>query len=151
MTTPRAGYGTDTWCLGSIQPGRLVHGRMVVVQAIYRRLNTPRGTLRGLDDPNGTDENEGENEANYGFDVANFVGQIGYPAVLVAIPGRVRAEIQKDERVINATVRATDTRDADGSIDIVLDVTCQLTDQLDPLSLTLGVSDAGVALLGSSA
>ena len=139
MTEPvnPVGYGVDTWCLDTYQPGRYARGRQVPAQALYRRLNTPRGVLRG-----------GEEEARYGLDVANFVGKVGYQAAVAAIPGRVRAEVLKDERVVDAAVRATIAVADNGEISIEVELSVALTDGEDPLSLTLGVSDVGLDLIG---
>ena len=132
------GYGTDIWCAGALSAGRLARGRQVVAQALYRRLTTPRGTLR-----------DGDEAANYGIDLADYVGAIGYDIAIAALPGVVRGELLKDDRVIQVDVEPPVVeRQASGLVSITMQISCFLTDELDPLGLTVGISDVGVGLLG---
>lgn len=111
-----------------------------MAQALYRRLTTPRGTLRG-----------GEEAANYGIDLADYVGAIGTDAAIAALPGVVRGELRKDDRVIQVDVDTPIvSREASGLVSITLKISCYLTDELDALGLTLAVSDVSVDLLGVS-
>lgn len=132
-----AGFGLDTWCLSGLATGRTVTGKTLVAQAIYRRLTTPRGTLSGGDD-----------EENYGFDVSEFVGAVDEDTVVVALPNMVRAEILKDDRLSAATVTSSVSRTTAGLTTITLDVDAMLADSGETFSLTLGVSETGVAVLG---
>lgn len=135
------GYGTDIWCAGALSTGRLARGRQVVVQALFRRLTTPRGTLR-----------DGDEAANYGIDLADYVGAVGHDTAVASLPGVVRGELLKDGRVIQVDVETpVVTRGSDGMISIALQLFAYLTDELDPVSLTLAISDVNVHLLGVTA
>ena len=127
-------FGTDTSCTTALRTGRLVSGVRLVAEAAYRRLSTPRGMLRGGDD-----------EANYGIDLADEIGQSNPAATAASLPGRIEAELLKDERIdqVDATVTVT----VDGpstSFSVVIE--CQTGE--GPFSLQLAVSDVTVALLG---
>lgn len=122
--------------------GRYARGSMVVAQAIYRRLITPRGMLRG-----------GEEERNGGLDLSEYVGAVGTVTALAALPNLVRGEIAKDDRVQpgGVTVQATITTNAAGETTIVLDIGVKLEDERGSFSLTLGVSAVTTELLNVSA
>jgi len=131
------GYGLDTWCLDSLSPGRYARGATLVAQALYRRLITPRGTLRG-----------GDEEAAYGFDVSGYCGAVGYPVALAAFPSLVRAELLEDDRVSEVTVQATQLEGEGGEISITLEIDCTLADEGETFSLTLSVTDVTTTILG---
>lgn len=133
------GYGQDTWCVDSLQPGRVARGATLVAQALYRRLITPRGTLRG-----------GDEESAYGFDVSAYVGAVGYPTALQALPGLVRGELLKDDRITtNLDVVATlEAGDGPGLQVIRLEITAELADESGDFSLTLDVTHLDVSIFG---
>lgn len=138
-----AGYGRDTWCFDSLQPGRYASGAQVVVQALYRRLITPRGTLLPLEDGGG------DEESAYGFDVAGYVGAVGYPAAVEAIPAIVVGELLKDDRVqptLTATAKLVVGIDGEDAID--LDISGDLADESGSFDFTLQVTDGAVRFLG---
>ncbi|MFA5436583.1 MAG: hypothetical protein WC372_11150 [Candidatus Neomarinimicrobiota bacterium] len=130
------GYGSEVWCLSELGTGRLVSGRAALAQALYRRLVTPRGTLRG-----------GREESAYGLDVAGYVGAVGTTVARIALPAVVRAELLKDDRVRSVTVSATSVEES-GGITLVLDLDVTPHDEDEEFRLTLGVSDVGVSVLG---
>lgn len=130
------GFGRETWCLDSLSPGRYVTGIVLLAQAIYRRLTTPRGTLRGS-----------EEAAAYGFDVSSYVGAVGSDAVNT-LPEQVISEIQKDDRVLAATCAATATEDSAGSIQIDLEITVTPADGGADFTLTLSVTEYATRLTG---
>lgn len=68
-------------------------GRLVVVEAIGRRLQTPRGRLMG--DP------------DYGFDLAGYLNDDVTPSVIAWIQSQIEAEALKDERVVMADATVT--------------------------------------------
>lgn len=142
MTT---GYGKDTWCLDSLQPGRYATGATLVVQALYRRLITPAGTLAPLDDEIG-----GDDESNYGFDVAGYCGAVGYATTVMALPALVSDELLKDDRVDPSSleVLATLAQGADGEDSILLQITGSLRDEGESFDLTLSVNALTVTILG---
>lgn len=129
------GFGVDTWCLDSTEPGRFARGRDVVVQAIYRRLTTPRGTLRG-----------GPGAELYGYDVSGLVGRVGDTRLLAALPAVLRAEILRDDRIADVTARVsvTDIGAKRQAVTISLDVVPHGEDT--PFRLTIVVDSGGVTL-----
>lgn len=134
------GYGFDTWCLDTLQPGRFASGAALVVQALYRRLITPRGTLRG-----------GDEEGAYGLDVSGYCGAVGYSTAVYALPGLVQAELLKDDRVgpdLNVAAVITESGNGAGGIEIQLSITGSLADESGDFSLTLAVNDVTVSILG---
>jgi hypothetical protein len=131
------GYGRDTWCLSSLQPGRLVSGRALVAQALYRRWTTPRGTLRG-----------GDEESVFGVDVVGVVGSLALPAALAALPGMMRAEALKDDRVLDVRVTVSSTTDSAGMVTVVASAQVTLVNDSEDFTLTLSITDATVELLG---
>jgi hypothetical protein len=130
-------YGVEIWCAGQLVSSRLARGSAVVVQALYNRLITPRGTLRG-----------GDEESAYGFDVAGYVGEVGTDIALAALPGIVRGELMKDDRVSDVLVTATTSTASDGTIAIVLEITGVLADSEEEFALTVAATDVSVTLLG---
>ena len=138
MTT--TGYGVEIDCATSLVSGRLVSGWRVVAQALFRRVTTERGTLRG-----------GDEEAAYGIDLAAYVGAVGYPTAVAAIPALVRGEWLKDDRVSSVEIAAYVVTDAAGLSSITLEATVDLVDDGETFDLTLAVSTGGVQLLFSEA
>jgi hypothetical protein len=131
------GYGRAMWCTDQIRSGRHASGWRVVAQAYYRRLTTPRGTLRG-----------GEEESAYGFDVCGYVGAVGEAIALRALPAQVAAELAKDDRGTGVSCEAAIATDADGLTSIVLTITATLADESDDFTLTLAVTSTTVTILG---
>ncbi len=134
------GFGVETFCLDKLQSGRLVRGKAVVVQAMYRRLITPRGTLRG-----------GPDEENYGIDLAGFIGAVGYPTALAALPGIIRGELMKDERVADVVASVIAVRDRDATIGLTIRIAGTLQGEGESFELTVAASDTSVELLGGVA
>ncbi len=127
------GYGVDTWCADRLVTGRLSRRAKTPVLAIYRRLITPRGTLR--DDP------------TYGFDVSAYVGAVGSRTAIASLPAILKAEIEKDDRVTNVSATVTSSTDALGLVSLVIRVKGFLVDEETDFALTLGVSDVTVEIL----
>lgn len=125
--------GTDTYCLDSLKPGRLVSGKMLVAQRCYRRLTTVRGSLRG-----------GEDEANFGLDIAGFVGRTEDRDLPSMLPVAVKNELLKDPAVSAVDVVAV--REANGgevSWTLTITITCTSGD----VELIVSVNDVTAALL----
>lgn len=140
------GYGVETWCLDTLQPGRYATGAEVVVQALYRRLITPRGTLIPLDDTGG------DEESAYGFDVSGFVGAVGYPTAVLAFPSLVAGELLKDDRVLpTLEVAAVIVHGADGEDSINLSIAGDLADESESFAFTLLVTAVSVDLIRGGA
>lgn len=131
------GYGGDTWCADSYSPGRFARGATAVVQALYRRLITPRGTLRG-----------GDAERAYGLDLAGFIGAMGDSAG-AALPGAIRAELLKDDRVADVTATAARTVASSGLVTYTIEVTGELHDEQGDFRFSVSASDVTVELVGS--
>jgi hypothetical protein len=130
------GYGVDVSCLDELETGRLVRGVELVAQAAYRRLITPRGMLGGSDDA-----------VAYGIDLAGYVGAIGYDASVRALPGIIRNELLKDDRIADVSAKVTATRTGPATT-LVVEIHCALYDAGENFTLTLSVSDVSSKLLG---
>lgn len=131
------GYGVDVYCWDRLRTGRIVRGVELVAQATYRRLTTPRGTLR-----------DGDAGQVYGLDVQDFVGRVGTAAAVAAIPALITAEVLKDDRIENARVSTSTRTDKAGLVYIVVQIECDLVNAGDSFELTVGVSGVSVAMLG---
>lgn len=83
-------YGKDVFCTDSRRVGRLVTGPLLVGQALYRRLTTPPGTLLPVFGD--------ADDAAYGLDISAEVGKDPKNAE-ASLPGKIRAEGLKDERI----------------------------------------------------
>ncbi len=137
------GYGVDTWCGASRVTGRLSRRWQTLGLALFRRLITPRGTLRGGRTP--------EEAAVYGFDVAGFVGRVGYARALGALPSMIAAELRKDDRVADVLVEVSKVTEPNG--DIALAIVCHVTpvNEGADFDLTMSATDAALTLVGSLA
>lgn len=124
-------YGRDIWCTNAISPGRTATGATLVEQAIYRRFITRRGTV--IDAP------------SYGLDLRSFVQAKMTPSKLAAVPGMVRAEVEKDERILRGTVRVAATFDTDERVLTITGDGVLSTDE--PFSFKLAVGEVTVQLL----
>ncbi len=129
-------FGKDTSCTDELRTGRYVTGLRLVAEACYRRLTTPRGTLRG-----------GEDEQNYGLDLAQFVGSTNPRAVEASLPGRIANELTKDGRVDSVEVDILTTTDA-GLVTFAITVAVETAE--GPFTLQVGIDDVTVSLLGFS-
>ena len=127
--------GQDTWCLDALAPGRTARGRILVAQRLYRRLITPERTLLG-----------GEEEADFGLDLAAYVGSNPGRELSSILPVKVRNELLKDPAVDAVTVTATNTSSG-GAVSWSLVVVAELNTD-EELELLVVVSDVSVELLG---
>lgn len=132
MTT----FGRDTSCANSLRSGRFVTGVRLVAESYYRRLTTPRGLLRG-----------GEEEANYGLDLTALVGQPVSASEAAALPGRVEAELLKDERTLSVTVSILPEKTDDG-VGVRWLVTVDADTTEGPFTMQMGVTDVTAELIG---
>ncbi len=129
-------FGRDYSCTDSLRTARFVTGARLVAEAAYRRLTTPRGMLRG-----------GEDEAEYGLDLTELIGSIATEADAAALAGRVRAELEKDDRIESVEVTVTATTDGPATAYVVA---VKATTAAGPFGLTLEVDAVSVELLGLS-
>lgn len=126
--------GRDTYCLDAYKPGRTVTGAELLGQRCYHRLITPQGTLRG-----------GEDEANFGLDLAGFVGRTEDAHLASMLPVVVRNELLKDQTVDAVAVKAVRT-DSGGLVTWTLTISVTGTDA--EVDLIVAVSEVTVELLG---
>jgi hypothetical protein len=115
----------------------MVGGRTLLAEAIWRRLTTPRGTLSGSSEASA-----------YGLDLAAYVGAVGERIAEAALPSIVEAELLKDDRIAAVSATATAHRADDGTARIELQLVVQPASDLARFPLTLGVTSAGVELIG---
>ena len=127
-------FGKDLSCTTSIMTARYSTGPRLVAEALFRRFTTPRGMLQG-----------GEDEQNFGLDLAALVGSVSTPSAVAALPGQIEAEALKDERVESVTVSVTSTTVGPATS---WNITIKAQTGAGPFSLVLGVSGVTVALLG---
>lgn len=128
-------FGKDTSCTDSLRTGRFVTGARLVAEAAYRRITTPRGVLRG-----------GEDEQNYGIDLAEFIGAQAGPSVKAMLPGVIRNELDKDERIDSVEVDVVEKRNPDGLVEYQISINAQTG--AGPFVLKLAASAVTVSLLG---
>jgi len=131
-----AGYGAEIWCAGELVTGRMAYGVAAVAHALYRRATTRRGTLRGGDD-----------ESAYGVDVEGLIGQLGARDAVAALPGMLRAEWLKDDRVADVDVTATRATAPNGDIDISIAASVTLEDSGESFDFTIVAASGGLSLL----
>lgn len=131
------GYGADIFCLDGMAPGRLARGRQLLAQALYHRIITPRGTLRG-----------GEEEAAYGIDVPGIIGSVGYDYALAALPGMIEAELKEDDRVAEVVCAVTKATGDDGSIALVLTIDVTPASAEEDFTFTMAANDVSAEFLG---
>lgn len=129
-------FGREMSCTDSLRTGRYAIGVRLVAEACYRRLITPRGTLRG-----------GEDEANYGLDLTGFVGSTNPRQLEVKLPSLIAAELKKDPRVLEVVAEVTVTTVGPAST-LTIEIAVETSD--GPFELQLGVSGVTVELLGIS-
>jgi hypothetical protein len=119
-------HGFDLSGIDDITPSMVaVGGRLVLVQALCRRLMTPRGRLFY--------------DSEYGYDLRELMS-----AAIIStseISFRIEEELLKDDRVFDVVAKVT--RLSDRSLRIGISV----TDDAGPVSFVLAVDDVTVALL----
>lgn len=135
------GYGSDTWCGDSLVTGRFSRGRAHVVLALYRRLITPRGTLRPLN------EDSNEDELDYGFDVAQFCGACDPEIAALIAPPQIAAELEKDDRVSTCQVFGRYTYVSPGIAVLYFDISVTLRDDGESFTFTVKIADLETSLL----
>lgn len=130
-------FGRDISCTSSLRTAQFVSGPRLVAEALFRRLTTPRGMLRG-----------GDEEANYGKDLTELIGSASTKADAASLEGQVRNEALKDERILSADVVVVRTVDGPAT---TFNITINATTKEGPFTLTLGVNEVTVQLLGITA
>lgn len=128
--TGALGYGTDiSWGLDVDDPMVDVdpESTEAIAQAVIRRLDCPRGRLA--------------DDADYGLDIVGFLNRGTTPAQVNGLAGAIRNEVEKDDRVVSASVSVTPTQTA---LAIKIRIVPARTD--DAFTLTLALTDAAVVL-----
>lgn len=128
--------GRDVSCTDSLKTGRFVTGARLVAEACYRRLTTPRGMLRG-----------GEAEQNYGLDLTELCGSTNPKSDAAALPGRIRSELSKDERIEAGSIVVEVLITTEGA-DTSFAITIRAQTAAGPFALKLLASSVTVELLG---
>jgi hypothetical protein len=119
-------FGIDLSLTDDLDPrATTVTGTRLVAEAVYRRITCPRGAL--IDDP------------DYGIDVRDFLHKGMTTGQRASIPGLVRCEILKDERVSSVEIDVTTS-----TTGFTLRIRCT-TDE-GPFTLTTDVSTAAATL-----
>lgn len=118
-------FGTDLSCGDDLTPTMtMVSGMQLLLEAVQRRLSTPRGTL--IDAP------------DYGFDLAEVLSDAMTEAEIRAIPRRIELELEKDDRIDSARARVIlQTSDT-------LQVAIDVFTSFGPFRFTASVADASV-------
>lgn len=127
--------GRDIYCLDALRPGVWARGLQLVGQRCYRRLITPRGALRG-----------GEDEENFGLDLAGFVGSNDVATAQAMLPAMVRNELLKDPAIDDVAVSAQRTELGGGRVGWRLTVDVVTTD--GDVQLIVGVDGVTIDLIG---
>lgn len=126
--------GRDTYCLDALVPGRLATGLELVAQRLYHRLTTPPGSLIG-----------GEEEADFGEDLAAYVGSTDQAAIGAMLPVRVENILRRDPCVAEVSVSAVR---AESAGEVTWSLTIAASTTLGLVTLIVAVSDVSVDLLG---
>lgn len=121
-------FGTDLSCVSDLDPsGAVVTGRALLGEALARRLTTPRGRL--IDDP------------NYGLDLTEYLNADLSQRDVGILGAQIKAECEKDERVVSADVTALVNINGKLTVTIIID------DGDGPFPLVLAVSDVSASIL----
>ena len=104
-------YGSDLSCVDDLDASMVeldgvADGPLVVAQAVYRRITTPRGMV--IDAP------------DYGVDVAALLHRGLTRAELLGVAGTVRKEILKDDRVAAVDVVPSHSSSDPAAVDLVI-------------------------------
>lgn len=122
--------GVDIAALDDLDPTfSLVSGRANLVRALARRLTTPRGSL--------------QSDPDYGLDLRTLVGGAFSADDLRRLEAEVGAELRRDPRVVDATVRLS-------LVERTLSLNAQVRDGTGPFDLVLEVSRVSVSVLSAA-
>jgi hypothetical protein len=127
------------YSLDGIRTGKVVRGRTALAQAIYRRLSTPRGTLRG-----------GDEESASGLDLAGLGGRVSVGTPISALPGMNAAELSKEDRIISSLARVSQDASSNGLVSFTIEIDVTPEDESGDFTLTIAVSAVSAKFLGVS-
>lgn len=123
-----ADFGTDISTFPDLDPAfTVISGPRVVVEALARRLTTPRGSL--VSDP------------DYGFDTRQLLHLDLSPREEARVLAQMQAQLEADERVLSASVQLV--RSAGDTLRIV--VRFRTLD--GPFAFTLAIAEVSTKLL----
>lgn len=123
-------FGTDLSWTDDVDPAHaMVSGTLLVAQAIYRRLITPRGRLIG--------------EPDYGFDIRGILSKGLTQKEVAKVQVEIRHECLKDERVASVDVTLTQS----GTLGSTWNIDIAGTTAAGPFKLVLAVADAAAIIL----
>ena len=133
-----AGFGRSMWCVPGIGivTGRFAGGRTALAQSILRRLQTPRGALRG-----------GRDEERFGIDLPGYVGATDAALAVASLPGVIRAELLKDDRIAGVDARVTAAQ-LDAAVSLVVEIDVAPADETGDFTLTAAVDAVSLTLIG---
>lgn len=131
-------FGKDISCTKTLRTGRFSTGVRLLGEALFRRLITMPGTLRG-----------GEDEQNYGFGIQQRIGKIASASQLAALPGQISAELDKDPRVLSTEVTVVDS--TPGGADRTLLITIDVQSDGGPFELVISASAVTAEIVKVSA
>lgn len=125
-------FGSDTYCISDIPliDLQVTDAKTLVAQRLARRLTTPRGGLAAIGD-----------EADFGWDVRQYVNGRMSPALLSQAQQQIAAECLKDEEVASCDVSMSFVNGG------ALTITLQVTTADGPFSLVLNVSQVSYTAL----
>lgn len=96
-TATETKLGRDTSCTSRLFAGRTVEGARLLAESDFRRLTSERGSV--LDAP------------NYGLPITSLLNAAMSESELRSVPGRIRNELDKDDRHRREATRVTIQRD----------------------------------------
>lgn len=130
-------FGTDTYCLDSIQTGRYASGSTLIGQRLYHALITPRGALLG-----------GPEEESFGEDLSDLVGSPAGIESERAIREKVQRAASKDEEILKVSTQIQTTIEPTGAVSH--DVQIVADTAAGPFNLVLSINELSVELVGLS-
>ena len=134
------GFGRDLSCGTVLSAGRVSSGRRLVAEAIVRRLVVPPGRLRKMVDSD--DESE-----IYGLGLTELIGRRGFVGGLPDLPGRIRAELLKDDRLSDVVAEVFLEPSGAGSVNLRVIISVALHEESESFTLTLSVNDTSLSVL----
>lgn len=125
------GYGSDISCTDDLDPDmREVDGLEVLVQALLRRQDCPRGAL--------------PDDRTYGISLSEYLNEGTTDADRRALGSKIRGELRKDPRVDFVVV--TVTSNPDGSRLHIREVITPIDPRQGPFAMVLAVTSSSVVL-----
>lgn len=127
------GYGTDISCDTDLDENMVeIDGMftLILAQALFRRLITTRGSL--------------PDDANYGLDVRAYCNKATTTNEIKSLAGRIKVELEKDDRVDTVLVEVTPSSDA-RTLTISIQVN-PIDARVGGFSMTMVASDSAALL-----